>query len=210
MAKSFLKWNVGSGETPPEAVVMNNGSTMHDPSAVPEVRFTEVDNRGYRMLAGKYPERILVIPSDRHAASIDAGLDMVGTRWCILVDDDVLFQPGSRRYLRNVSEEVLTGCAASTWGGNGDPRLLPFPCVIDVDRMRADGVRYHLDEDSFSANNRHGTGYHILREARRLGWKTSLSCGLGWLDPHILHIVGATIGGGDCAHIARAKRSLWG
>jgi len=135
----------------------------------PEVLATML--RSYVMHHGQGPHRVLIMENStneetaswldaegipfvrnaggRHSPSVDRALDLCGTRYALLVDTDVVFRRSVAPLLTTMRRHdlaVLGTVSADRGGQQLHPRVHPWFCFIDVERVRAEGIRFHDQE----------------------------------------------------------------
>jgi hypothetical protein len=100
----------------------------------------------------------LANPGGRHSPSVDLALRRCATRYALLVDTDVLFLRSLTSVLDGFRRHDLTvlGKVQGDRGGHRlHPRVHPWFCLIDVDRVRAHGISFH-DEDRIRKSGSQG------------------------------------------------------
>lgn len=85
-------------------------------------------------------------PGGRHSPSVDLALERCATGHALLVDTDVLFLRPLDPILEGFRRHDLTllGRVEGDRGGHRlHPRVHPWFCLIDVERVRERGIRFH-------------------------------------------------------------------
>ena len=122
----------------PPVVIMDNGTKEF---CSPDMRemYTVIDNTNFKIT--KNYNQI----SRNHCASIDYALKhCIKTKYVLLCDNDILFKPNVKELLKNLENADACGEVEKSSRGL---RLLPFFCIIDVEKMKKDGVNYFDEND---------------------------------------------------------------
>lgn len=88
-------------------------------------------------------------PKGTHSPSIDIGFENIQTKYCILVDSDVIFKQNIYPILNYVlkNNPTLAGFMQGSRGGFVlMPRISPVLCIIDLETTKKHGIRYHDQE----------------------------------------------------------------
>jgi glycosyl transferase family 2 len=95
-------------------------------------------------------------PGGTHSPSVDMGFGLVRTRYALLIDTDVIFK-------KNISEafDLFRNFQLTLFGEiQGDrggfllyPRIAPYCCFIDMDRVRSMKINFHSDERISTTNS---------------------------------------------------------
>ena len=95
-------------------------------------------------------------PGGLHAYTVDMALDMVRTRWALLVDTDVIFLKDHSHVLHDMLESgaTLKGEVCGSRGLLGlYKRVHPWHCFIDMEKLRSKHIRFHCPERSLRKIN---------------------------------------------------------
>ncbi len=85
-------------------------------------------------------------PGATHSPSVSLGLESVKTKYCLLVDSDILFLKPVDALMRMFVENnlALMGEMQESRGGyNLHPRISPHACFIDMEKIDRYGIKYH-------------------------------------------------------------------
>lgn len=135
MIKSFYK-QVCEVET----LIIDNGTFQPVSSAMKKV-FNVVDNTNQK-ITGNYNQC-----SKNHCSSVDYALKKcIETKWCLLVDNDVLFKPEVKKFLEEFKDEEFDCCGEVGWDDAPPVRLFPYFCLINVEKFRNEKLNY-FDND---------------------------------------------------------------
>lgn len=192
------------GRTLPVTVV-NNGDYCHFPTASmhPDV-FTEVDDRKSKLVMGMLDARTVREASDRHGASLDYALKtVVKSRYCILVDDDILFKPSVKRLLEEADDFDVIG--EHGWDRIKCDRLFPYFCVIDMEAFHKYGLSY-WDRMFNLAYSKVDTGAAFLRNLKEAGLRLKDIR----IDDYAVHMKNASLRGMDWPGWVSENRQLHG
>ena len=133
MIKSFIKQ---SGLYIP-TVVVDNGTTEPVDIAFKKA-FTVVDNFQHKLIADEHQN------SRNHCVVIDYAIyNHIKTEWCLLVDNDVLFLPTVKKILSLVNSSQYDAYGEIGYDMTPPNRLYPYFCLINVKRMKTEGIRYY-------------------------------------------------------------------
>jgi glycosyltransferase involved in cell wall biosynthesis len=171
------------GRTLP-VVVINNGNDIWFPEDYVDTA-TVINNTGHRLLSEEeFPQRCKRHPSDCHSAALSWALNnAVHTKYAMLTDTDVIYYPTLKELLETVGNHDLIGKighlkedAPGRWRSRD--RVYPHFCVINVDRMKKDGISF-FDKDRCASCKpcRGDTGYSFREDIQSHGW-----------DIHIIHL----------------------
>jgi hypothetical protein len=132
MIKSFVK-QVGIY---PNVVIVDNGTTIPADEMMKRV-FTVIDNFNHKLLPDERQ------PSRNHCAAIDYALyNCIHTKWCLLVDNDILFKPEMKELIKSVDETKYDAYGEVGWDCTPPDRLYPYMCIFNVDKLRSEGIKY--------------------------------------------------------------------
>lgn len=103
--------------------------------------FNVVDNFNQK-ITGNYRQC-----SKNHCSTIDYVLkNLIKTKWCLLVDNDILFKPAAKTLLENLNENEFDCCGEIGWDDAPPERLFPYFCLINVEKFKNDNLNY-FDND---------------------------------------------------------------
>ena len=103
--------------------------------------FNVIDNFKQK-LTGNYKQC-----SKNHCSTIDYALkNLIKTKWCLLVDNDILFKPAAKTLLENLNENEFDCCGEIGWDDAPPERLFPYFCLINVKKFKNDNLNY-FDND---------------------------------------------------------------
>lgn len=136
MLKSLVK-QLG---TLPECIIIDNGTTLPADERLKDF-VTVFDNRNQHV-TGNYRQC-----SKNHCSTVDYALkNLVKTKWCLLVDNDVLFKPTVKKMLEDLNENEFDCCGEIGWDDAPPERLFPYFCLINVEKFRNEKLNY-FDND---------------------------------------------------------------
>lgn len=136
MLKSFDK-QVGNL---PEVIIIDNGNTVPVDEQLKST-FNVIDNFNQK-ITGNYRQC-----SKNHCSTIDYALkNLIKTKWCLLVDNDILFKPAVKSFLENLNENEFDCCGEIGWDDAPPERLYPYFCFINVEKFKNDSLNY-FDND---------------------------------------------------------------
>lgn len=133
MIKSFMKQ---SGLYIP-TVVVDNGTTEPVDNLLKK-SFTVVDNFSHKLIIDERQN------SRNHCAAIDYAIyNHIKTDWCLLVDNDILFLPTLKIILALANRSQYDVYGEIGYDMTPPNRIYPYFCLINVKRMKAEGIRYY-------------------------------------------------------------------
>lgn len=134
MLRSFVK---AIGDTICPICLLDNSTKNYLADIVPQNKIvTVVDNTNFK-LTPNYRQSSL-----NHCASLEYAMNnCIATRYVLLCDNDILFFPAIRDLL---SSDFSGYDAIGEIGYDYTPpnRLLPYMCIIDLDKKRTDNISY--------------------------------------------------------------------
>jgi len=120
----------------PECIIIDNGTTLPADERLKDL-VTLFDNKNQHV-TGNYKQC-----SKNHCSTIDYALkNLVKTKWCLLVDNDVLFKPTVKKFLENLNENEFDCCGEIGWDDAPPERLFPYFCLINVEKFRNEKLNY--------------------------------------------------------------------
>lgn len=135
MIKSFYK-QVCKVET----LIIDNSTFQPVNSDMKEL-FNVIDNTNQK-ITGNYNQC-----SKNHCSSIDYALKKyIKTKWCLLVDNDVLFKPEVKKLLTEFKDNEFDCCGEIGWDDAPPVRLFPYFCLINVEKFINEKLNY-FDND---------------------------------------------------------------
>ena len=120
----------------------------------------------------KYTKNFKEQITKNHADSINfALLNLITTKYAVLCDNDVLFKPKVSELINDFEEYDAVGeVGYDVWPGD---RLFPYFCIINVEKMRNEKIRY-FDETRTQVyqNGRwiNDTGASFYQDIVKSGW----------------------------------------
>lgn len=134
MIKSFFK-QVGLVKV----VIVDNGTSIAIGDSFKRV-FTVVDNM-HQKITGDYRQC-----SKNHCSTIDYALKhLIMTDWVLLVDNDILFKPQTKEFLK-LFDCAKYDCAGEIgWDDAPPARLFPYFCLINVRKFNDTKLSYFDD-----------------------------------------------------------------
>lgn len=124
-------------------VIMDNGTTELCSSDLKEM-FNVIDNSNYQLT--KNYNQI----SRNHCASIDYAIkNLIHTKYMILCDNDILYNSNITKLIEELNKNDEIDCCGEIELHNKLKypfRLLPFFCIINVDKMKQQNINY-FDEN---------------------------------------------------------------
>ena len=165
----------------PQTVILDNSTETKFPN-VPSKYITVIDNTNYKH-SPNYNQ-----PSKNHCASLDwAFHNVIKTRYCLLCDNDILFKPA----VLNLMDEYHKYDAVGEVGYDRVPpvRLYPYFCILDMDFIRNNKVRYFDSTRCMIDNATMDTGcsfYQDMSAARANIKRIKLS-------DYVIHLKGGTL-----------------
>ena len=135
MIKSFYKY---FGQTSP-ILVIDNGTIPVDVAFKSQVHV--IDNT-FQNITGEYHQC-----SKNHCSTIDYSLKhYINTKWCLLVDNDILFKPAAAEFIHNFDTTAYDCAGEVGWDDAPPNRLFPYFCLINVEKFNSDKLSY-FDND---------------------------------------------------------------
>lgn len=132
MLKSFQKY-IGKL---PEVVIIDNGNKIPIDNDLKSC-FTVIDNFNQK-ITGNYNQC-----SKNHCSTIDYALkNLIKTKWCLLVDNDILYKPSLKSFLENLNENEFDCCGEIGWDDAPPERLFPYFCLINVEKFKNEKLNY--------------------------------------------------------------------
>ncbi len=194
--KLILSLNKSIGRLPP-IIVLNNGKAMHEPKDIEAYyAIMEVDNRGSKLAKPTEDQN-----SHRHCASIDYALkNLVRTKYAVVCDNDILFKPEVKDvFLKSPSYDALGHVCNDT---RGHLRLEPYFCVLNVEKMKRDGISYY---DGRRCWPKLDTGGSFLADIRNKKWRIHET----EINKYIVHLSGAELYNRDIGKWFNQHKSLY-
>lgn len=97
-------------------------------------------------------------PAGTHSTSIDLGLDMVKTKYALLIDTDLIFNKNIDIVFVFFKQQQLT-LLGEVQGDRGGfllyPRVAPYFCLIDMEAIRLAQIKFH-DEHKIALSHSEG------------------------------------------------------
>ena len=166
MLKSFQK-QVGKL---PEVIIIDNGNKIPVDNGLKSC-FTVIDNFNHKLLTDENQT------SRNHSKSIDYSLkNLIKTKWCLIVDNDILFKPEIKNFLNNLDDTKYDCIGEIGYDTKPPNRLFPYFCLINVNRFKLDKLNYfdrnriiaytmpgHMD---FKKENFYDTGYSFYEDIK--------------------------------------------
>lgn len=119
----------------PNVVIVDNGNVTPADPLMKRV-FCVVDNFNHALLPDERQ------PSRNHCAAIDYALNnVVRTKWCVLADNDILYKPQVRQLIESVTDDYDV-YGEIGWDCTPPNRLFPYFCIINVEKMRQEKIKY--------------------------------------------------------------------
>lgn len=135
MIKSFYK-QVCEVET----LIIDNSTAQPISSDMKKI-FNVIDNTNQK-ITGNYNQC-----SKNHCSAVDYALkNCIKTKWCLLVDNDILFKPEVKKLLTEFKDYEFDCCGEIGWDDAPPVRLFPYFCLINVEKFRNEKVNY-FDND---------------------------------------------------------------
>jgi hypothetical protein len=88
-------------------------------------------------------------PGGKHSESIDVGLQKCNTKYALLCDSDIIFVKNIEPLLNTVKtyNGALMGMVCASRGGYTlYPRVHPWFCFIDVEKIKENNIKFHDQE----------------------------------------------------------------
>jgi len=137
MIKSFLKQ---VGGIPRDIVIIDNGTIIPVDDDAKRV-FHVVDNFNHKLLPDEHQA------SRNHCASIEYALrHIIRSKWCLLVDNDVLFKPTLNEFIKQFDDDQYDACGEIGFDKSPPDRLFPYFCLINVMKFNQNNLTY-FDRD---------------------------------------------------------------
>lgn len=134
MIKSFYKQT--GGIHPHNVIIIDNGDSIAVDDDTKRV-FDVVDNFNHKLLSDELQ------PSRNHCIAVDYALkNKVHTKWCLLVDNDILFYPSVLQFLQEFDESSYDAAGEIGWDYTPPDRLYPYFCLINVEKFNAESLNY--------------------------------------------------------------------
>lgn len=185
------------GQMPPAIVILNNGKTIHQPkSEFENTVIIEVDNRESRLAKPMEDQN-----SHRHCASLDYALKhLVKTKYAVLCDNDILFKPDVKSIFDATPDYDAMGHVCEDIRGH--IRLEPYFCVLNIEKMKADGISYY---DGRRCWPKLDTGGSFLADVQEKKWRIHETR----TDKYIVHLSGAELYNRNTVKWFNENKSLW-
>lgn len=120
----------------PQVVIVDNGTQLPADNMMKRV-FKVVDNFNHKLLPDEHQ------PSRNHCAAINyAIMNHIDTKWCVLVDNDILFKPQFKPFIESVNADEWDAYGEIGWDCTPPNRLFPYMCVMNVQKMKTEGIQY--------------------------------------------------------------------
>jgi glycosyltransferase involved in cell wall biosynthesis len=98
-------------------------------------------------------------PKGTHSPSVDIGLSLAKTKYCLLIDTDIIFKRNVGEVFTIFKEQHLT-LLGEIQGDRGGfllyPRVAPYFCFINIDNIRNKKINFHNEE---RVNNTNSMGF---------------------------------------------------
>lgn len=120
----------------PNCLIIDNGTTEFIDNNLKSI-VNVLDNR-FQHITGNYRQC-----SKNHCSTIDYALkNLIKTKWCLLVDNDILFKPILKSFIENLNENEFDTCGEIGWDDAPPERLFPYFCLINVEKFKIDKLNY--------------------------------------------------------------------
>jgi len=164
MLKSFHKQ---VGELP-NVVIVDNGNKIPVDDSLKSC-FNVIDN--FKNKLSNQPLR----SSSQHAWAIDYALkNCIKTKYCLLVDNDILFKPDVKDFLIYYCSDSFDTYGQIGWDCTPPNRLFPYFNLINVEKFNSEKLNYY-DSKRIIKNSRiknmYDTGYSFYEDIKKRGWK---------------------------------------
>lgn len=181
----------------PPIIVLNNGKSLHEPKdAEAAYAIMEVDNRRSKLAKPTEDQN-----SHRHCASIDYALkNLVRTKYAVVCDNDILFKPEVKNIFMSVPNYDALGQVCNDTRGH--VRLEPYFCVLNLEKMKMDGISYY---DGKRCWPKLDTGGSFLADIRNRKWSIRET----GISKYIVHLSGAELYNRDIGKWLNQHKSLW-
>ena len=195
MLKSFAKQ---VGELP-NVVIVDNGTMTPVNNDLKSI-FTVVDN-----FQNKIAKQHLK-SSSQHAWAIDYALkNCITTKYCLLVDNDILFKADVKDFILLYCTDAYDCYGEIGWDCTPPDRLYPYFCMINVQKFKSDDVNYY-DENRINKDhqNRYDTGYSFYMDIKDKWNIKNIK-----LNRFIIHYKSATLANKNTAIFLKNNRELF-
>ena len=133
MIKSFLKQSKG---IPGDVIIVDNGNITPVDDMAKRI-FHVIDNFNHILLEDEHQS------SRNHCAAIDYALKtQIHTKWCLLVDNDILFKPSLCDFINTFDDTVYDACGEIGYDKSPPDRLFPYFCLINVGKFNRENISY--------------------------------------------------------------------
>lgn len=165
----------------PRTIILDNSDTVpfYD---IPNNFITVVDNTNFKH-SPDYKQ-----PSKNHCASLDWALhNVIKTKYCLLCDNDILF----KKSMIDILDIYHQYNAVGEVGYDRVPpaRLYPYFCIIDVNFMIANHIRYFDENRCMIDNATMDTGCSFYQDLV----KYNASIKKLRLSDYVIHLKGGTL-----------------
>lgn len=178
---SMLQSFYSTFKTIPHTIILDNSTEIPFPD-IPNNYITVVDNTNFKHTPDYHQ------PSKNHCASLDWILRTgIKTKFCLLCDNDILFKPSSLNLLNDFHNFNAVG----EIGYDRVPpaRLYPYFCILDIDFILTNGIRY-FDETRCMINNATmDTGCSFYQDMKTHGANIKKIR----LSDYVIHLKGGTL-----------------
>lgn len=119
-----------------DIVIVDNGDKIPVDDNMKCV-FTVVDNFNHKII----PDYKQI--SKNHCSAIDYALkNYIQTKWCLLVDNDILYKPSIKDLFAKLDEHEFDCCGEVGFDDAPPNRLFPYFCLLNVEKMNMENISY--------------------------------------------------------------------
>lgn len=159
----------------PKVVIVDNGDKIPVDKGLKSV-FKVIDNFNHKLLSDE------IQPSRNHCKTIDYALkNEITTKWCLLVDNDILFKNTLKSFLLNFDTNKYDSAGEIGFDIIPPNRLYPYFCLINIDKFLKEKIDYYnkdfcmklfdkngneLKNSKFGHSGLYDTGYYFYEQIK--------------------------------------------
>lgn len=166
-------------------VIVDNGDQIPVDDNIKSI-FTVIDNFNHKIIPKQEN------PSREHAASIDyAFKHVIDTKWCLLVDNDILFKENIKTLFDTLDLNKFDCMGEIGWDCTPPDRLFPYMCLINIEKFKQDNLNYY-DRNriiyDWKKLNKYDTGFSFYEDIKNTWIIKNIK-----LSDYIIHLKSGTL-----------------
>ena len=179
---------------PIPVVIIDNSTKYFLPTYNTPV-FRVIDNTNFKITPDHHQN------SHNHSHSLEYAFSTINTRYVLLCDNDILFKPAIKDVLLQEDDQFDAWGQTVVDGDIPPTRLLPYCCIIDLFKKKADNIAYY-DPSRLMLFHHPGarghysymdTGCSFLQDIERKNWRIHRTD----IGQYIEHLKGVSYNGMD-------------